>query len=1175
MESKFSKHISKENIIIALSVGIWWTANSITAVTSKTLMRGEGKPDKTAWSDAIKDFRWLELTFLQHLIGAVVSIVWIKLVSRKSIWPTEGSKKNILISSVGNVVGNLSTNAAYAIVSSSMTQVVKACEPLFMFGLSLFLYRDYKVLNSTSLLAIVIMVIGASLFVAFDSTFLVTGLLAAICSNIAFPIRNIYLKKLSKVWENAFQKYAVLSINSVFVLTPIIFMKLVFFQSISLVKYWHEGLFSSFCHCTYNLASIYVLQSFTPLSHAILNLLKRGIVIIANMAFFQLPISWKMIIGLAAVLIGLYIYLYRNVRGEKFSPPSLLLVLFAIALGSVFFIPSASISTVITTFKTSDPDNVNGNMNKYLSVDLSNLTNDLKSNINKLDFPIDSNSPQSTVIRSAWVYDRPFSHEILSNLDNLTKRNSVIVYCGNSHCMDSIKSLHNEKITAEFLLLGELFKDTPLESWLSKHSFFKILAQASYEDHLQEAVRLCLLLKYGGVYIDPNVQIQVNQTTPLLGCTQPWISSSDNKEHFRLACFQPQDPSLIKLSKTLADTYYKPTKDYNSVVSFDNVQVLDKKNRILTKDDYSYTLLSLKPNVEWNHHYGTLSFDTRVSHTNGIANAGDEIQDFPGLQFLPFLDNFLDRDKLTKNKNTNQSITAFFNAWWGDGGATWPPGLNIKPLLFSIHIDPPMKKKWITHTSYLKERAPIGCRDYGTLTTLSKIHIPSYFSGCMTIMLQVKSKRTDEIFIADVKNNFFNMLPKKIRENGIRVKHDLGPESYSKSVGRFTEAFNIIERYSRAKLVITQRIHSALPCVGMGTPVIFINSASMPGGGGSKTASSARTVGLTTMFHTLDMYKITTQQGVRDWFAEFPWDNPPPNPDMATMMRLRATFWYQIRERPSLFDSAHKFGLIPLHPPSPCTDRMEFHILFLLPDSQFTWQDHRSIESILRYHPCANVRIHSDTFDDSRLNVFRESGYQVNKVPLDHGELFRKSKLEMFETAIQNAQSPLRKSLLRAAILYKWGGFYMDSNVIITRSLANFPTKFLAWNNSSKTEIDTSFMRFPKKDENLEKVIEIYSREKANPNVDIFAQLVLLESSNIEILAPSQYYGQLTLEQCYKTGKSAKALKDQLSSSVAVSLPTDYSVTKTIGTQMLDSELICTQLLRDCCVLCSKLLHSV
>ncbi len=58
--------------------------------------------------------------------------------------------------------------------------------------------------------------------------------------------------------------------------------------------------------------------------------------------------------------------------------------------------------------------------------------------------------------------------------------------------MKSIADLSNKKISAEFLLIGELVRGTPLEEWISKHPFYKVLAKASFEEHLQVVVRLVI-----------------------------------------------------------------------------------------------------------------------------------------------------------------------------------------------------------------------------------------------------------------------------------------------------------------------------------------------------------------------------------------------------------------------------------------------------------------------------------------------------------------------------------------------------------------------------------------------------------------------------------------------------------------------------------------------------------
>ena len=41
---------------------------------------------------------------------------------------------------------------------------------------------------------------------------------------------------------------------------------------------------------------------------------------------------------------------------------------------------------------------------------------------------------------------------------------------------------------------------------------------------------------------------------------------------------------------------------------------------------------------------------------------------------------------------------------------------------------------------------------------------------------------------------------------------------------RFETAQHFLDELAQAKLVITSRIHTALPCLAFGTPVVFINS---------------------------------------------------------------------------------------------------------------------------------------------------------------------------------------------------------------------------------------------------------------------------------------------------------------------------------------------------------------
>jgi len=132
------------------------------------------------------------------------------------------------------------------------------------------------------------------------------------------------------------------------------------------------------------------------------------------------------------------------------------------------------------------------------------------------------------------------------------------------------------------------------------------------------------------------------------------------------------------------------------------------------------------------NHYGTLSYN---AHPCGTFNLGDEIQGFPGLQYLPFVDTFIERDNL-KASSGNNKITSFFNAYWSGTRASWPPPSNIDPILLSIHITSRVQQRWADHVEYLKLREPIGSRDPSTLNFLREHGVKAFFSGCLTLLLE-------------------------------------------------------------------------------------------------------------------------------------------------------------------------------------------------------------------------------------------------------------------------------------------------------------------------------------------------------------------------------------------------------------------------------------------------------
>jgi hypothetical protein len=130
----------------------------------------------------------------------------------------------------------------------------------------------------------------------------------------------------------------------------------------------------------------------------------------------------------------------------------------------------------------------------------------------------------------------------------------------------------------------------------------------------------------------------------------------------------------------------------------------------------------------------------------------------------------------------------------------------------------------------MKKYEPVGCRDYGTRNFLRSIGVKAYFSGCLTLTFDERKTKPD-----DGKIFFIDALP---------AIHDYVPEEFKKKVEQLTQqgdfpsgkypvcdddvelinqmAHERLELLkSQAEMVVTRRIHIAMPCAAMGIPVVF------------------------------------------------------------------------------------------------------------------------------------------------------------------------------------------------------------------------------------------------------------------------------------------------------------------------------------------------------------------
>lgn len=252
--------------------------------------------------------------------------------------------------------------------------------------------------------------------------------------------------------------------------------------------------------------------------------------------------------------------------------------------------------------------------------------------------------------------------------------------------------------------------------------------------------------------------------------------------------------------------------------------------------------------------YGLLTYDDGPI----TYNVGDYVQSLAAKQYLPQVNKLMNRERL--GDYTDEEIKLIMNGWFTHNIRYWVPSEKINPLFVSFHLNSTAAPFMLTEKgiSYLKKHEPIGCRDKFTVQILEEKGIKAYFTGCLTLTLDNykvdDSERGDDIYIVDpfynypasektflnIKTFIKGVLKGEIFQFGKAQKHlekivskellksanyvtQVLPSGVQTEEEKFAYAEECLKKYAKAKLVITSRIHCALPCLAMGTPVIFMD----------------------------------------------------------------------------------------------------------------------------------------------------------------------------------------------------------------------------------------------------------------------------------------------------------------------------------------------------------------
>lgn len=294
--------------------------------------------------------------------------------------------------------------------------------------------------------------------------------------------------------------------------------------------------------------------------------------------------------------------------------------------------------------------------------------------------------------------------------------------------------------------------------------------------------------------------------------------------------------------------------------------------------------------------YGLLVYP---HNSQNIFNIGDYIQSIAARQFLPEINVFVNREQLTDP--IDRDIKIILNGWFMHNPNNWPPNDRINPLFVAFHMNKLAEKEMLSKSGieYLKKNEPIGCRDYYTVDLLKSKGINAYFSGCLTLTLGLSYHHVNiekaPIYITDLnpqshidfafkfkslitlilKHKFIKKIQQRMLDCGFKKRltnviaiyetyrnviddevfvkaiyreHEI-EDKFSSDEDKFKYAESLLMDYSKARYVVTSRIHCALPCLGIGTPVVFVTDAFLG------EVHNCRLEGLKQLFYTINLCK--------------------------------------------------------------------------------------------------------------------------------------------------------------------------------------------------------------------------------------------------------------------------------------------------------------------------------
>jgi solute carrier family 35 protein E1 len=253
------------------------------------------------------------------------ALLWIQDSPRKAIVPA--AYNVVVYISLSYTLGFIFTNVAISIVTPSFVETIKAAEPLSSVLLGYFYFNEGT--SIMTYLTLVPICSGVALSCIDNISFSIWGLVSAAVSNLGFSSRSVLTKCLNKQYPSMIDEislFATISQLGLVLLVPLtLFAELPgiteFVRHCDLAKMTELVSLLCFNGCAYsiyNLISFVVLSRTDLVTHAVLNVFRRVVIITFTTIYFGVELKLVNICGVATAVLGVFAFGYaKNKEGRE------------------------------------------------------------------------------------------------------------------------------------------------------------------------------------------------------------------------------------------------------------------------------------------------------------------------------------------------------------------------------------------------------------------------------------------------------------------------------------------------------------------------------------------------------------------------------------------------------------------------------------------------------------------------------------------------------------------------------------------------------------------------------------------------------------------------------------------------------------------------------------------